>query len=105
MKLLKFRKVANSANDANIAYLVNPDKIRGIQTASTSTSVYLAAVDGTNDDIVGDKITITHGAGDGPSIVDKFLEHAYGNMSSGAVPVTVDANFYEGITAIIKTAV
>ena len=105
MNLLKFKKVASSANDANIAYLVNPDKITGVVTGSTSTKVHLAAVDGTDNDTVGDTINITHAAGDGEAIVDKFLEYAYGNISNGGVPITVDVNFYAGITAIIKTAV
>jgi hypothetical protein len=104
MNLLKFKKVASSANDANIAYLVNPDKIKGVVTGSTITNLYLAAVDGTDNNTVGDMIRITHSAGDGEAIVDKFLEYAYGNMSNGGVPITVDANFYAGITDIIKVA-
>ena len=104
MNLLKFKKVASSANDANVAYLVNPDKITGVVTGSTTTNLYLAAVDGTDNNTVGDMIRITHAAGDGEAITDKFLEYAYGNMSNGGVPITVDVNFYAGITDIIKVA-
>jgi len=105
MNLLKFKKVASSANDANIAYLVNPDKIKGIVTASTTTDIFLAPADGTNNDTVGDKIVITHGSGDGEAITDKLLEFAYGNKSNGGVPVTVDVDFFSGITDLVLTAV
>ena len=41
LKMLKFRKVTGSANDADEAYYIPSDEIKFIETASTVIKVYL----------------------------------------------------------------
>ena len=101
MKVLKFVKVGSSTNDADEAYYVPSDKLLHIATASTSVVAYTQGI-GANG--VPDTLTITCGAGDELAIADKLASLLSGNMSNGA-PLTVDANFYAGITTIAYAAV
>lgn len=103
--MIRFVKVASSTNDANIEYYVNPDMIKGISTTATTSQVFLAAVDGTANNEVGDHILITHTSGKGPSICASILRYGMGNKSNGGVAVTVDANFHNSdISALLFTA-
>ena len=95
MKVLKFVKVGSSTNDADEAYYVPVDKVQHIATAATSVVLYTIGV-GANVSAY-DTLTITCGAGDELAIADKLASLLSGNMSNGA-PLTVDANFYSGIT-------
>tara|TARA_R100001198_G_C5075633_1_gene119656 strand:+ start:216 stop:524 length:309 start_codon:yes stop_codon:yes gene_type:complete len=102
MKVLKFVKVGSSTNDADEAYYVPLNKVEHIATAATSVVVYTLGV-GANVS-AHDTVTITCGAGDELAIADKLAQLLSGNASNGA-PLTVDANFYSGITTIAYAAV
>ena len=102
MKVLKFRKAATSANDADEAYYVPVEKVQHIATAATAVVVYTIGV-GANVSAY-DTITITCGAGDELAIADKLAQLMYGNKSNGA-PLTVGVEFYAGISAIAYAAV
>ena len=102
MKVLKFRKVGSSTNDADEAYYVPVEKVQHIATAATSVVLYTIGV-GANVSAY-DTITITCGAGDELAIADKLAQLMYGHMSNGA-PLTVGAEFYAGITTIAYAAV
>jgi hypothetical protein len=106
MKVLNFKKVAASANDANVEYFVPADEILSLRTEDLNTlKVNLKAVAGTSNDEVGDNITITCETGKAVEVGDAIAELMYGNMALGASPV-IDANFSNSnITALILTAV
>jgi len=101
MKVLKFRKVGSSANDADEAYYVPLDRVLHVATAATSVVLYTQGI-GANT--VPDTLTITCGAGDELAIADKLTQLMSGHMSNGA-PLTVGAEFYAGITTIAYAAV
>ena len=106
MKVLRFKKVATSANDANVEYYVPANKILAMASSSSNgvLTIYLKAIAGTSNDAVGDKIAITC-AGAAETTGDLIAQHLYGNMAKGASPV-IDANFNGGaISALILTAV
>ena len=106
MKVLRFKKVASSANDADIEYYVPADRILSMVSSSTNgaLTIYLKAVAGTSNDTVGDKILITCAAA-AETTGDLISQHLYGNTALGASPL-VDANFNGGaISAMILTAV
>ena len=106
MKVLNFKKVAASTNDANIEYFVPVDHILSLRTTDLTTlNVHMKAVAGTANDEVGDSITITCETGKAVEVGDAIAELMYGNMALGASPV-IDANFSNSnITALILTAV
>ena len=101
MKVLKFRKAASSANDADEAYYVPVDKVLHIATAATSVVLYTMGIEA---NVVPDTLTITCGAGDELAIADKLAALMSGNMANGA-PLTVGVEFYAGITTIAYAAV
>ena len=96
MKVLKFRKVATSTNDADEAYYVPNDKIKWVETAATSVVVYVLGRGA--DSVEDDTITITCGAGDELAIADKLMGIMNNPLQPGVIDV--DANFYSGITTI-----
>jgi len=106
MKLLNFKKVASSTNDANVEYFVPSNQILALQTSDLNTiKVYLKAIAGTSNDEVGDNITITCETGTAVEVGDAIAELMHGNFSKGASPV-IDASFSNSnITALILTAV
>ena len=101
MKVLKFRKVASSANDADEAYYVPVGKVLHMATAATSVVLYTMGIEA---NVVPDTLTITCTAGDELAIADKLAALMSGNMANGA-PLTVGAEFHGGITAIVYAAV
>ena len=108
MKVLNFKKVASSANDANVEYFVPADRILAMDSSSSNgtLTLYLKAVAGTANDVKGDKIAITC-AGAAESTADLISEMLYGNRFSkgGANPV-IDASFNgSAISALVLTAV
>lgn len=98
MKVLNFKKVASSANDAAVEYFVPADRILAMVSSSSNglVTLYLKAVAGTDNDAKGDKISITC-AGAAESTADLISEMLYGNRFSkgGANPV-IDASFNGG---------
>ena len=106
MKVLRFKKVASSTNDANVEYYIPADRILSMVSSSSNgvLTIHLKAVAGTSNDAVGDKIAITCAAA-AETTADLIAEHMYGNKALGASPV-IDANFNGGaISALILTAV
>jgi len=106
MKVLRFKKVATSANDANIEYYVPADRILAMVSSSTNgvLTIHLKAIAGTANNAAGDKIAITC-AGAAETTGDLIAEHMYGNKALGASPV-IDANFNgSAISALVLTAV
>lgn len=106
MKVLRFKKVATSTNDANIEYYVPADRILAMVSSSTNNTLTLRlkAIAGTSNDTVGDTIVIT-ATGAAETTGDLIAEHLYGNKALGASPV-IDANFNGGaISALVLTAV
>ena len=59
-KVLKFRKAATSANDADEAYYVPSSKIKWVETSAASIVVYVLGRGA--DAVEDDTITITCGA-------------------------------------------
>ena len=106
MKLLNFKKVSTSVNDATDEYFIPSDKILGMQTTDGDViKVYLRAVAGTANDEVGDNITITCNTGKAYEVGDDIASLMYSNFSKGASPV-IDASFSNGnIKEMILTAV
>jgi|TARA_R100001463_G_scaffold2898_6_gene12034 hypothetical protein len=106
MKVLRFKKVATSTNDANIEYYVPADRILAMVSSSTNNTLTLRlkAIAGTSNDTAGDTIVIT-ATGAAETTGDLIAEHLYGNMANGASPV-IDANFNNSaISALVLTAV
>ena len=107
MKVLNFKKVASSANDAaGKQYYVPADSILSMITTDANTLVlHLRPVAGTSDDAVGDKISIV-ASGAAQSTGDLIAKMLYGNRfaDGGACPV-IDASFNGGITTISLSAV
>ena len=106
MKVLRFKKVSGSANDANIEYYVPAGNILSMVSSSSNNTltVHLRAVDSTTDDVAGDTIVIT-ATGAAETTGDLLAEHLYGNMALGASPV-IDANFNNSaISALVLTSV
>tara|TARA_R100000808_G_C2065917_1_gene95389 strand:- start:223 stop:543 length:321 start_codon:yes stop_codon:yes gene_type:complete len=106
MKVLRFKKVATSTNDANIEYYVPADRILAMVSSSTNNTLTLRlkAIAGTSNDTAGDTIVIT-ATGAAETTGDLIAEHLYGNKALGASPV-IDANFNGGaISALVLTAV
>ena len=106
MKVLRFKKVATSTNDANIEYYVPADRILNMVSSSSNNTltVQLRAIDSTTNNEAGDTIVIT-ATGAAESTGDLIAEHLYGNMALGASPV-IDANFNgSAISALILTSV
>tara|TARA_R100000734_G_scaffold10046_1_gene7563 strand:- start:319 stop:639 length:321 start_codon:yes stop_codon:yes gene_type:complete len=106
MKVLRFKKVATSTNDANVEYYIPADRILAMVSSSSNNTLTLRlrAIAGTSNDTVGDTIVITT-SGAAESTGDLIAEHLYGNMALGASPV-IDANFNNSaISALILTAV
>tara|TARA_R110002012_G_scaffold226545_4_gene398696 strand:- start:302 stop:622 length:321 start_codon:yes stop_codon:yes gene_type:complete len=106
MKVLRFKKVATSTNDADVEYYVPADRILAMVSSSTNDTltVRLKAIAGTSNDTAGDTIVITC-AEAAETTGDLIAEHLYGNMALGASPV-IDANFNNSaISALILTAV
>tara|TARA_R100000951_G_C2540876_1_gene149326 strand:+ start:17 stop:337 length:321 start_codon:yes stop_codon:yes gene_type:complete len=106
MKLLNFKKVSTSVNDATDEYFIPSDKILGMQTTDGDIiKVYLRAVAGTANDEVGDNITITCETGKAYEVGDDIASLMYSNFSKGASPV-IDASFSNSnIKGILLTAV
>ena len=105
MKVLNFKKVAGGADDANLQYFVPADDILAMETTDGDVlNVFMKAVAGTRDDVIGDRITITCATGTAITVGNAIAELMYSNMSNGAVPV-IGADF-EGsvITTLILTA-
>tara|TARA_Y100000593_G_C4186720_1_gene274758 strand:- start:365 stop:685 length:321 start_codon:yes stop_codon:yes gene_type:complete len=106
MKVLRFKKVATSTNDANVEYYVPADRILAMVSSSTNNTLTLRlkAIAGTSNDTAGDTIVIT-ATGAAESTGDLIAEYLYGNKALGASPV-IDANFNNSaISALILTAV
>lgn len=106
MKVLNFKEVSGGADDANIQYFVPADDVLALETTDGDVlSVFLKAVNGTSNNEVGDKLTITCATGTAVTVGNAIAELMYGNMSNGAVPV-IGADF-EGsvITTLTLTAV
>tara|TARA_R100001510_G_scaffold48277_1_gene45959 strand:+ start:286 stop:606 length:321 start_codon:yes stop_codon:yes gene_type:complete len=106
MKVLRFKKVATSTNDANIEYYIPADRILAIVSSSSNgaLTLRLKAIDSTQNNTAGDAITILC-AGAAESTGDLIAEHLYGNKALGASPV-IDANFNGGaITALVLASV
>jgi len=106
MKVLRFKKVATSTNDANVEYYVPADRILAMVSSSTNNTLTLRlkAIAGTSNDTAGDTIVIT-ATGAAETTGDLIAEHLYGNKALGASPV-IDANFNNSaISALILTAV
>ena len=106
MKVLRFKKVAASTNDTNIEYYVPADRILSMVSSSTNDNltIWLRAIDSTQDDVAGDKILITC-AEAAETTGDLIAEHLYGNMANGASPI-IDANFNgSAISALVLTSV
>tara|TARA_R100001463_G_scaffold122349_1_gene178818 strand:- start:359 stop:679 length:321 start_codon:yes stop_codon:yes gene_type:complete len=106
MKVLRFKKVSGSANDANVEYYIPADRILSMVSSSTNgvLTIRLKAIAGSANDAIGDKITITCAAA-AETTGDLIAEHMYGNKALGASPV-IDANFNGGaISALILNAV
>ena len=99
-KVLKFRKAAASANDADEAYYVPSIKVKFVETAASAVTVYLLGRGA--DDLEDDTITITCGAGDELAIADKLMGIMQNPLQPGVIEVGVD--FYKGITAIAYAA-
>jgi len=106
MKVLRFKKVATSTNDANIEYYVPADRILAMVSSSSNNTLtlHLRAVDSTQNNLVGDTIVIT-ATGAAETTGDLLAEHLYGNKALGASPV-IDANFNNSaISTLILTSV
>jgi len=106
MKVLRFKKVATSTNDANIEYYVPADRILAMVSSSSNNTLTLRlkAIDSTQNNLVGDTIVIT-ATGAAETTGDLLAEHLYGNKALGASPV-IDANFNNSaISALILTSV
>ena len=106
MKVLRFKKVATSTNDANVEYYVPADRILAMVSSSTNNTLTLRlkAIAGTSNDTAGDTIVIT-ATGAAETTGDLIAEHLYGNKALGASPV-IDANFNgSAISALVLTAV
>ena len=106
MKVLRFKKVANSANDANVEYYIPADRILAMVSGTNNgvLTIHLKAIAGTTNNTVGDKIAVTCAAA-AESTGDLIAQHLYGNKAKGASPI-IDANFNGGaISAMILTAV
>jgi len=102
-KILKFNKVAASANDANVFHYVNADDIKYFVTASTTCTIYVL---GAGANAAYDTITITGASGDGDVIADKLAELIYANKFAGGGAVyTIDKDFVAGITTLAYAVV
>jgi len=95
-KVLKFRKAAGSANDADEAYYVPSGRVKFVETSAASVIVYVLGRGA--DSVEDDTITITCGAGDELAIADKLLGIMQNPVQPGVIEVGVD--FYAGITTI-----
>ena len=104
MKILKFNKVASSANDAGVFHYVPAETVKLILTADTSVVVRF---EGHGSDVIGhDTMTFVCGSGDEDVIADKLANVLYGNKFSGqGGTYLIDKDFYSGITAITYGAV
>tara|TARA_R110002153_G_C12960547_1_gene459878 strand:+ start:116 stop:427 length:312 start_codon:yes stop_codon:yes gene_type:complete len=103
MKILKFNKVASSANDANVFYYVNADDIKHWVTAATTCTIYIL---GAGANAALDTIVITGVSGDGDVIADKIAELIHANRSAGGGAIyTIDKDFVAGITTLAYAAV
>lgn len=94
MKVLNFKKVASSTNDADVEYFVPADSILSMITTDANTLVvHLKAVTGASNNEKGDKITITATA-KAESTGDLIAKMLYGNRfaDGGACPI-IDASF------------
>jgi len=106
MKVLRFKKVATSTNDADVEYYVPAGNILSMVSSSSNNTltVQLRAIDSTQNNLVGDTIVIT-ATGAAEATGDLLAEHLYGNMALGASPV-IDANFNNSaISALVLTSV
>ena len=102
-KILKFNKVATSANDANVFHYVSADAIKYWVTASTTCTIYIL---GAGADAAYDTIVITGATGDGDVIADKLADLIHANKFSGGGAIyTIDKDFVAGITTLAYTAV
>ena len=108
MKIINFKKVSGSANDAAVEYFIPADKILAMESDSSNgnVNVFLRAVDdtGTSNDAVGDKIAITC-AGKAEEVGDFIAERLYGNFQSGPVVIVDAATLGGAISASVLTAV
>ena len=105
MKIMNFKKVATSANDAAIEYFVPADRILAIQqTTADAVIVRLRAIDAEADDVKGDNITIT-ATGKAEEVGDFIAQAMYGNMQTGPTPVIDAATLGGAISAQILTQV
>ena len=105
MKIMNFKKVATSTNDADgKGYFVPADSILMLrQTDANTVKVQLKAIAGTTNDVVGDNIKIT-ATGKAEEVGDYIAQRMYGNMQTGAISV-IDAASEGGaiVTQIIET--
>ena len=92
MKIMNFKKVATSTNDADgKGTFIPADSILAIrQTTANDVLVLLKAVAGTGNNAVGDNITI-EATGKAEEVGDFIAQRMYGNMQKGAI-VVVDAD-------------
>jgi hypothetical protein len=106
MKVLRFKKVASSVNDANIEYFVPAKDIMSLYTTDSDTLyVYLRAVDGVANNETGDRLTIDCASGKAVIVGDAIASLIYGNKSLGTAPL-IDTNFGSGyITDLILETV
>ena len=108
MKVLNFKKVATSTNDANVEYFVPADRILAMVSSSTNDTltIHLKAIAGTSDNAAGDTIVITC-AEKAESTGDLIANMLYGNrFSKGGGSPIIDASFNDSaISALILTAV
>ena len=104
MKILKFNKVAGSANDAGVFHYVPASEVKLILTADTSVVVYF---EGFGSDVLGnDTMTFVCATGDEDVIADKLANVLYGSKSSAqGGTYLIDKDFYTGISAITYGAV
>ncbi len=106
MKIMNFKKVATSTNDADgKGYFIPADRILALrQTDANTVLVYLKAIAGTSNDVVGDNITIT-ATGKAEEVGDYIAQRMYGNMQTGAISVIDAASADSAIVTQIITAV
>ena len=92
MKIMNFKKVATSTNDADgKGTFIPADSILAIrQTDADNLAVLLKAVAGSANDAIGDNIGIV-ATGKAAEVGDFIAQRMYGNMQKGAI-VVVDAD-------------
>jgi len=102
-KILKFNKVATSANDANVFHYISADDIKYWVTAATTCTIYVL---GAGANAAYDTIVITGASGDGDVIADKLAQLIHANKFAGGGAIyTIDKDFVAGITTLAYTAV